>query len=249
MGNIAQRTTATNQQLAYARLARGSTTFGPSMVIRAFGAYAGVQTSGIEVVAGPGGTAFAWTEYGRPQELLRIALLGGSAAENPETAYSLDSDDFGKRYAIGPALALPGSGAAPVVAWATLDGPGGESETVTDGKVFAATRRANGTYGDPVLLSDPSVISSFPLAVATRTTSVVAWSSGSFLHHKLQYAVRVGSGRFGSARPLTVGYAERQLSLAATNGRAIAVWASRPARSGSRATGRGIAMAILRDGS
>lgn len=239
---------ATNQQLAYAQLAPGAATFGPIGGLRAAGADAGAETGGIAVASGPGGAALTWTEAGQLPELLRTALLGSGAVPSPETVFTLDSSDLGKRYATGPALALPGDGLAPVAAWSVVDSVGGESEAITGGSVFAAARAADGTYGAAARLSAPGTLATQAVAGATRAGSVVAWSTGRFPRYALQYAVADGSGGFSAARPLTSGHAERGVALVSSPGAVVAIWTSRPGPGGPHPQGglRGISLAILK---
>lgn len=240
-------TVATNQQLAYARLAPGTAVFGPVGGLRALAADAGAETESIGVAAGPGGTALTWTEAGQLPELLRTAPLAGSAAAAPQTVFTLDSDDLGKRYAVGPVLALPGAG-APVAAWSVQQSPGGESEAITGGSVFAARAGADGTFPAGTQLSAAGTIATQAVSTATRSTSVIAWSTGRFPRYGLQYAT-AGSAGFSAAQPLTGGHAERGVQLASSAGAAVAIWVSRPGPGGAHPQGglRGISIAILRD--
>ena len=240
-------TVSSNQQLAYARLAPGATTFGPVGGLRAAAADAGAETGGIAVAAGPGGTALTWTEAGQLPELLRTAPLPASGTPTPQTVFTLDSADLGKRYATGPALALPGGGRAPVATWSVLESPGGESEAITGGNVFAASAAADGTYPGAVQLSAPGTIATQAVAAATEATGVVAWSTGQFPRYGLQYAT-AGPGGFSTARPLTSSHAERGVELVSSPGAVVAIWVSRPGPGGAHPHGalRGIAIAILR---
>ncbi|HVP02621.1 MAG TPA: hypothetical protein VMT10_08635 [Solirubrobacteraceae bacterium] len=240
-------TVATNQQLAYAQLAPGAPAFGPARQISAVAAASGASAGGMTVAAGPGGAALGWTESGQLPELLRAAPLT-PAVSAPETVLSLDSSDLGKRWATGPALALPGGGQAPVAAWAVLQGPGGESEAITGGSVFAARRSAAGSYPAPAQLSAPATIATLPVAGATSSDAVVAWATGQFPRYGLQYALANGGAAFSPARSLTAGNAERGVSLASSPGAVVAVWVSRPGPAGTHPRGvlRGVSIAILR---
>ena len=215
--------------------------------MRAVAADQGAETEGIHVTAGPGGTALTWTEAGAFPELLRAAQLVPGSMPTPQTVLSLDSTDLGKRYATGPALALPGHG-APVAGYAVLDGSGGESEQVSGGRVYAAAQRSDGTYGDPVQLSIPGTIATQPVAGATSSSAVITWTTGAFPRYGLRYAVRSPSGTFGPARPITSGLAERQSTLASSPHAVVAVWVSRAGTTGPHPSGgkHGIALAILR---
>ncbi|HEY5142588.1 MAG TPA: hypothetical protein VII98_03720 [Solirubrobacteraceae bacterium] len=165
-----------------------------------------------------------------------------------QTVFTLDSADLGRRYATGPALALPGGGRAPRAAWSVLQSPGGESEAITGGSVFTAPAAPDGTYAGAVQLFAPGTIATQAVAAATGRSSVVAWSTGQFPRYGLQYAV-AGSGAFGAARPLTTGYAERGVALASSPGPVVAIWVSRPGPGGAHRGGglRGISIAILED--
>jgi hypothetical protein len=201
------------------------------------------------VDGGPGGTALGWTEAGHFPELLRASPLTRGAVATPETVFTLDSSDLGKRYADGPTLALPAGGLAPVAAWAVLGSTGGESESITGGQVFAAERRADGTYRDPTQLSASDTIATLPVAGATQTGVVVAWATGNVGRYGLHYAVRPAGGTFGTARALTTSHAEEGALLASSSGAVVAVWTTRPGAAGPHPQGarRGIALAILRE--
>jgi hypothetical protein len=242
-------TVQTNQQLAYAQLAPGATRFGAPTTLRAAAADQGAETTSMHVDAGPGGTALGWTEAGHLPELLRASALTRGAAATPETVFTLDSSDLGKRYAVGPSFALPAGGLAPVAAWAVLGSTGGESESITSGQVFAGERRADGTYSDPTQLSASDTIATLPVAGATRTAAVVAWATGDFGRYGLRYAVRPAGGTFGTARALTTSHAERGALLASSSSAVVAVWTMRPGAAGPHPQGarHGIALAILRE--
>jgi hypothetical protein len=239
-------TVATNQQLAYAQLAPGASTFGPTGGLRAAAAGAGAETSGITAFSGPGGVALGWTEAGQLPELLRTARPSATTPA-PDTVFTLNSPDLGKRFATGPALALPGAGLAPIAAWSVSEGPGGESEAITGGAVFAARQLPDGTYGSPARLSAPSTISTQAVAGATQGSSVVVWTTGRFPRYGVQYVVAEGAAAFSASRSLSAGHAERAVTLASSPGAVVAAWVARPGPGGAHRQGglRGISIAIL----
>jgi len=234
---------AVNQQLAFARLAPGAKTFGATTVLRAAAAEAGAETDTITAAAGPGGAALGWSEQGHLPELLRAAPLTGATQPAPETVFTLDSDDLGKRYAQGPALSLPGGGLPPIAAWSVVDTPQGDFGPTASARVFAAPRRADRTYGDAVPISPPGTNATFPVAAATRSTSIVAWDAAHSRHSVLQYAVRTSNGPFGASREFTRHRTGPTVTFASSPDAVVAVWIT---QSGS-AAGDGISVAILRD--
>jgi hypothetical protein len=201
-------TPSTNQQLAAAILPAGATRFGPVAGIRAARADEGAATVGITAAAGPGGLALGWSEQGSLPALQRASFGPFGASEPapvPETVLTVDSTDLGRRWAHGPALALPATGPA-VAAWAVLGGPGGDSEDVTSGRVLAADRLADGTLGPPRELSDPAAVAAQPQAAASARRAVVSWTTGSFPRYTPHFAVREPDGTWapgaaGDGRP------------------------------------------------
>ena len=234
---------ATNQQLAFARLAPGAATFGPTTVLRAAAADQGAETDTITAAAGPGGAALGWSEQGHLPEMLRAAPLTGATQPAPETVFTLDSDDLGKRYAQGPALSLPGGGLPPIAAWSVIDTPQGDFGPTASARVFAAQRRPDGTYGDPVPISPPGTKATGPVAAATRSTAVVAWTTGDIHRNALQYAVRTGNGTFGDPRAFTRHRTTPGVTFASSPDAVVAVWTT---QRGS-APRNGISIAILHD--
>jgi hypothetical protein len=231
---------AQNQQLAYAQLPVSATSFGPIENLTAQAASQGAETVGIDVDAGPGGTALAWTEDAALPELLRTAPLLTGVAPMPQTVLSIASPDLSQTYGVGPVLALPADGLAPVAAYAVLGSPGGESEAVTSGSVFAAEPGADGTYGTPVELSDPGTIATQPAAGATNYAAVVAWTTGAYHDYGLKYAVRLYAGSFSDAESLSPRRSEGPVVLASSTGSVVAAWVA-----GGAPNQLGIDIAIL----
>jgi hypothetical protein len=139
-------------------------------------------------------------------------------------------------------LALPAVGPSPVAAFAVLAGTGGESQVTTAGTVFATVPGAGGAFAAPVELSTPGTLSTQPVAGATGSRAVVAWTTGRFEHYGLEYTVRPASGSFGAARSLTSLRSEGPVTLTSSPGAIVATWVS-----GGAPNRLGIDVAILRD--
>jgi hypothetical protein len=231
---------AQNQQLAFAQLPVSATTFGPIADLQAQAADQGAETVGIDVDAGPGGTSLAWTEDAAFPELLRTAPVVTGVPPVAQTVLSVASSDLSKTYGVGPVLALPADGLAPVAAYAVLGSPGGESEAVTSGSVFAAEPSAGGVYGTPVELSDPGTIATQPVAGANNYAAVVAWTTGAYHDYGLKYAVRLYTGSFSDAESLSPRRSEGPVVLASSTGSVVAAWVA-----GGAPNRLGIDIAIL----
>jgi hypothetical protein len=239
-----------NQQLDAAILPPGGSRFGPPLHIRAQRADNFAETDGIVAFGGPGGTALGWLEQGSLPELVRAAFgpfpPATSGGPTPETVLTVESNDLGKAWAEGPALALPASG-EPLAAWDLLGGAGGESERTTSGRIFAADRAPDGTYGPARRVSAPGTIATQLQAAASQTHAVVTWTIGPFPRYSPQFAVRDATGAFGPARPLTRDRMEDAPRLAASPAAVLAAWATRARRRSDRRVGKGavIAVAVL----
>jgi len=215
-----------NQQVGFARLAPGARTFGTPAVVRAAAADQGAEADDVTVAAGPGGAVLGWVESYAHQApaMLRVAGLG-AVRPAPETVSSLSSDNIGKRYFATPAPSVPGGGLPRVVAW-EVDTTRVDFGEIGAAHVFAAERRPDGTYGDPVQISGPDTFAEHPVAAATRSAAVVAWTTelaGPGVYG-LQYAVRDGAGPFGPARAVTPGHTNRDVVLASSPGAVVAAW-------------------------
>jgi hypothetical protein len=227
-------------QLVYAQLAPGASTFGGPHTVPAAAADNG---SGSGVFAGPGGTALTWTEAVPGTESLAEAAVAAGVSPTPQLVFALPSADSGKLYTVGPAVALPGGGLPAVAAFAVLGSPGGDSsDVVSAGTVFAAQAGPDGTFAAPVELSDLGTLATQPVAAATSSDAVVAWTVGSFPKYGLKYAVRAGSGSFGDPQSLSPRRGAGPVVLAASSGAVVAAWVS-----GAGPNQLGIDLAILRD--
>jgi hypothetical protein len=206
-----------NQQAARAVLAPGASRFGPAQRIEAVHADEGAETVDIDTVGGPGGTALTWFEAGRLPALLRAAFGAPDAA--PVTLVELDSRDLGRASAEGPELALPASG-EPLTVWALIGGPGGESEEITEGRVFAAGRQ----------VSTPGTVATQAQAVASATQAVVTWTTGDYPRYASRFVVRDPEGRFTSVEPIARARTPRAPVLAASRAAVVAAWTTRGRR-------------------
>jgi hypothetical protein len=231
---------ADNEQLRFAELAPASTTFG---AVEAVPADPQANASdGAEVSSGPGGTALSWTDVGASSQTLRTALIGPGGPPAPASIFTLASTDFSKLFEVGPSVALPGDGLPPVAAFAVARSPGVVSSTVTAGDVFAVSAALGGTYETAVELSAPGTIATQAVAGASRSTAVVAWTTGALHDYRLAYAVRSGSGAFGAARSLGRTRSAGPIVLASSTGAVVAAWVA-----GGAPNHLGIDVAILRD--
>ncbi|HEY5197474.1 MAG TPA: hypothetical protein VIJ51_10660 [Solirubrobacteraceae bacterium] len=230
---------AENATLEFAELAPGAGVFGATKA----GPDNGENNSGgLGLFSGPGGTALTWTDLGAASESLRELPIGPGVASAPQTVFTLQTADTGKLSASGPVLALPAQGPSPVAAFAVLAGTSGDSQVTTAGTVFATVPGAGGAFAAPVELSKPGTLSTQPVAGATSSTAVIAWTTGSFKHYGLEYAIRPASGSFGAARSLTSLRSEGPVTLSSSPGAVVATWVS-----GAAANHLGIDVAILRD--
>ena len=149
---------------------------------------------------------------------------------------------------VTPQLALPGGGLARVAAWAVVDATGGESETITGGRVFAAPQQPDGTYAAPRQLSAAGTIATNVAAAATASQAVITWTTGRFPRYGLAFAVRAGAGSFTVGRLPATARAERAPVLAASSAVAALAWTTHSGASPyPEADKHGIAVAILRD--
>jgi hypothetical protein len=230
---------AENATLEFAELAPGAAAFGATQP----GPDNGDNNSGgLELFSGPGGTALTWTDLGASSESLRELPIGRGVGAVPQTVFTLQTADAGKLAASGPVLALPAEGPSPVAAFAILAGTTGDSQVTTAGTVFATVPGAGGAFAAPAELSKPGTLSTQPVAGATSSTAVVAWTTGIFKHYGLEYAARSASGSFGAARSLTSLRSEGPVTLTSSPGAVVATWVS-----GAAANRLGIDVAILRD--
>jgi hypothetical protein len=230
---------AENAALEFAELAPGATRFG---VTRSGPDNGENNSGGLGLFSGPGGTALTWTDIGAASQSLRELPIGPGVASAPQTMFTLESADTGKLGTTGAVLALPGEGPSPVAAFAVLAGTSGESQVTTAGTVFATVPGLGGAFGTPVELSRPGTISTQPVAGGTSSTAVVAWTTGTFKHYGLEYAVRPASGSFGPARSLTSQRSEGPVTLTSSPGAVVATWVS-----GGAPNHLGIDLAILGD--
>jgi hypothetical protein len=253
-------------QLAYAQLAPQATTFGPIRIIRS--AINRGSVDRFTASSGPGGSALAWTEsseitgsfqissapssmarqvtpalpppdLGDAPGLVRTQQLEPVVRATPETVDTLALPGITKQIASDPILSLPGKGAAAVATWEVREtrGPDGP---VTGGRVRAAVRRADGTYGPPVQLSAPGAVATQPVAAATNASVVVAWSTGRPGSYRLAYTVHIGRDAFAPPRALP-GRSDTPVTLSSAPNAAVAAWTSRDPKNETN-----IELAILR---